>query len=156
MKQFWIALAAILMTSFVAATNSQIVPESITVAPSDVKVTEFCVQQNGEALPGVAVTVFAVCRDTNSLVGCQPDDAYAGFELSVIPLDAVTDADGCATIQLVSTHAHGSYYYSVMGQVGEAIVTVETGSADVPEMSTVGAAVALTLGGLLVWRKTMK
>ncbi len=155
MTKYLVLLALLALAASPAlAVDSRIVPEFTTLEPNDVELVDYCVSHAGSPLPGTAITVTTFCKDHNGLVGCQvPPDDTGTAELSVAPLDAVTGADGCGDVQLTTTGASGTFYYTLSGSLGGSQITRETGTAVVPEFSTFLGAAALAASGLLVWRK---
>jgi LPXTG-motif cell wall-anchored protein len=141
------------------SVDSQITPGVVNMEVNDVVDVEYCAEKvfldnSRAAYPGLTVTVNAVCQDQNGVFGCHAADIMYPAVFTAVAIDAVTGADGCATVQLTSINAlGGTFFYEVNGAEGDAVVTEETGTAYIPEFTTIGAGLVLLGAGLYSYRK---
>ncbi|MBD3203003.1 hypothetical protein GF327_01805 [Candidatus Woesearchaeota archaeon] len=160
-----IGILAIFLISIVSAvstpvsTDSDIFPGVVAMEPNDSVDVEYCVvyiDENDAETPAVGLDVATdkICKDQNSIPGCQAADTSSPAEFSVTVVDSVTGADGCATLTLSTTNAYGgTFYYEVNGEVEGEAITEETGTAYIPEFGVLASLAVLGLAGLFVARK---
>ena len=158
-----VLMVAMLATS-VMATETTLDDASITMAMVDVQTVEFCMNSSFDGSPLDAIVVVdPICRDANSLEGCQPaDSAVPADDFSVVPVDATTGADGCVDLTITTgleSGEEGLFYYTVNGFVGEVDASAEgseTGMVFVPEFGVVAAGLALAGAGVYIAKRRKK
>ncbi len=146
----------VLMASSVMATDLNIIPDLVTMSPSEVVVVDACIEATGGGpLVGADLTVEKYCRDNDLDTACDDgtnDDLFPG-DFSAVPLSTPTDATGCGTIKLTTSGASGPQYaYHVNGDKG-AIHVEESGLVLIPEFTTIGAGLVLAGAGFYMYRK---
>lgn len=141
------------------ATDSDIIPGVVSMEYTDSLNVEYCIVYVDEVgattpAPGLDVKVNTVCKDENSIPGCQMADSADPAEFGVNVIDSVTDETGCATLELWTEDAFGgSFYYEVNGAHEGEVLTRETGAAYVPEFTAIGAGLALIGAGFIAAKK---
>ncbi|NTV22858.1 MAG: hypothetical protein HGA85_00595 [Nanoarchaeota archaeon] len=161
-KTITLVVMALFVLGFAQAfdsIDSVVVPGVVNMDHNDVKQVEYCVEYIDEEevsrpAVGLGVSIFEECLDQNNLFGCQAGDVMNPSEFTATALDAVTDVDGCATLELETTDADGGlFYYTVNGDLGGSVVTRETASAYVPEFGVLGAVGMLAVAGLFIAKR---
>ncbi len=159
-KLFGFLALFILMASSALATNLVLDPDLVTMATSDVKVVDACIQASGGGpLVGADLTVEKYCKDEDSDGGCDGgivDTMFPVSDFTAVVTSTPTDAAGCGKITLTTiTAAPGQYAYHVNGAKGS-IEVKEIGLVLVPEFTTIGAGLVLAGAGYYMYRKRSK
>lgn len=143
------------MVGAYAAADS-LEPLYVNMQKTDVTTTTYCVENIRPANAIMQIVVDPICRDVNSITGCQAGDQMNPSEFSVTPLVQdlqLVNGAGCVQLTLTTTDAEGTFYYTVNGEIGQAKITSETGSVDIPEFGIIGAALILAVAGMFIARR---
>jgi LPXTG-motif cell wall-anchored protein len=146
----------VLMAVSVLAASDDLSPLDTTMAETDTQTAEYCVDGYTPEDSTIDITVTNVCKDLNSITGCQAADDATQTEFTATPASStltLTGGAGCVDIDLQTTSASGIFYYTVNGEITGEVITSETGSVLVPEFTTIGAALALAGAGLFIYKK---
>jgi len=148
----------VLMASSVLATDLEITPDLVTMAPTDVEIVDVCLMASGGApLPGKTLEVETYCKDLNSNEVCDGGDTSFPGEFSAVVSATPTNASGCGQVTLATDGATGgTYAYKVNGKDGSVVIATEHGLVLIPEFTTLGAGLALAGAGLYMYRKRRK
>jgi len=143
----------VVLSTLAIATDSDITPAAVTMDHNDVTVVQYCV--TGVTDGSLDIVVGKVCRDLNSVTGCQAADDLATTELVVTPDTPMTvsGGNGCVDVELKTVDADGLYYYTINGEYQGEVITAETGSVFVPEFTVLGAGAALAIAGAYIAKK---
>ena len=139
----------------VSATNGILDEETVTMGYQDVRTVQYCLFEQGVP-QDVTVVVDPICRDLNTLIGCNSGDEYNPDGFSVVPSEPTTGPDGCVDIVITTDLEQGEeglFYYTVNGQVGDSYVGAETGNVFVPEFTVLASLGVLGLAGLYIAKK---
>ncbi len=154
-KMFVFVTLLIMLVGAVSATDTTLSEDDLTMDYNDVRTVEFCINESDVPLD-VSVVVDPICKDLNSLVGCNSGDTYNPTGFSVVPNEATTGADGCVDLTLTTSLSQGQeglFYYTVNGQVGGSTVGSESGRVFVPEFGIIATLGILSIIGIFVVRK---
>ncbi len=155
-KLFGLVLSlAVMLSVFVSAAGDDLDPKHITMAETDTRYVEYCVFDITPEDLTIDIIVDPVCRDQNSISGCQAADDNSPADFSATPVSptlSLVGGAGCVDIELTTSDANGLFYYTVNGDLG-GVITSETGTAYVPEFGTIGAVLALLGAGAYAAKK---
>ena len=154
-KLFGFLALFVLMASQVLATDLELTPEFVTMAPTDVEVVDACItKSSGGPYVGVALVIDTYCQDLNGNEVCDGGDLTAPASFTPVVTSTPTDGAGCGQVTLTtSSAAPGMYAYKVNGMDAGAEVASEHGLVLVPEFTTIGAGLVLAGAGLYMYRK---
>lgn len=148
-------LTALLLVSMVAATDTTLTDDSITMGYEDERTVQFCMYHKGQPVD-IEIIINPVCKELDNVLGCSDGDLINPSGFSVTTNDLTTGSDGCANITIMTSLSEeeaGIFAYTVNGYNGLSVVGAETGSVSVPEFGVLAAFGVLGLAGLFVFNK---
>ena len=151
---FAVMIAAIVASVAVSATTTTLSSDSLTMGYTDVQVVQACF--SGYHGNTVSVVINPICKDVDGVFGCQAGDTLNPSGFSVVPGAASVADGGCTNLTITTTLTPsnaGTFYYTVNGEVGQAVLGSETGQVFVPEFGVAAAGLVLVGAGLFISKR---
>jgi|SRR3989338_2889307 len=158
---YGLSMMFILMAGFVLASDLDLNPQFTTMAPTDVKIVEACITEDGLSgtvpLVGIDLSVTVWCLNVNGNTVCDGPDLFFPATFTPVITQDPTNASGCGEVTLTTSGAAGGEYrYRVNGMDAGVEVASETGIVLIPEFTTIGAGLVLAGAGYYMYRKRSK
>ena len=156
-KQYGFLALFVLMASSVMAATLTLVPDVVTMTPTDVKVVTACLDEGGAPLVGKTLNITTWCKNLNGNTVCDGADSFFPAEFTPSVTLTPTNASGCGEVTLVTSAASGGEYrYRVNGLDAGVEVAAATGVVLIPEFTTIGAGLVLAGASYYMYRKRSK
>jgi hypothetical protein len=150
-----IVMAMVLLVSVVAATETTLDDDYISMDYQDVRTVVYCISENENPVD-IAVVVNPICKELDGVIGCSAGDLMNPAGFTVVPNEPTTGADGCVELTVTTDldeETAGTFVYTVNGYNGLTYVGAETGTVEVPEFGVLAAIGVLGLAGLFIYNK---